>query len=143
MDSCSARRTFDKPSDIERITRSIGDARANSDFYVSHSTLADIESGAIPGIHKSFSLALAFKVQLNELLQPFGIDQGEIIASEIKPSPGVTSRTSSASYAGCNRQQTVFLREIRGSRISPLNNLLTMNQELCHFVYFLFRLSFL
>jgi len=75
-----------KPSDIERITRSIADARANSDFYVSHSTLADIESGAIPGIHKLFSLALAFKVQLNELLQPFGIDQGEIIASDIKRS---------------------------------------------------------
>lgn len=80
-----------KPSDIERITRSIADARANSDFYVSHSTLADIESGAIPGIHKLFSLALAFKVQLNELLQPFGIDQGDIIASEIKPSPNAVT----------------------------------------------------
>ena len=80
-----------KPSDIERITRSIADARANSDFYVSHSTLADIESGAIPGIHKLFSLALAFKVQLNELRQPFGIDQGDIIASEIKPSPNAVT----------------------------------------------------
>jgi len=73
-----------KPSDIERITRSLADARGNPDFYVSHSTLADIESGAIPGIHKLFSLALALKVPLDDLLQPFGIDQAEIIASDIK-----------------------------------------------------------
>ena len=76
-----------KPSDIERITRSIAEARANSDFYVSHSTLADIEAGAIPGIHKLFSLALALKVSLNELLLPFGVDPREIIASDIQSSP--------------------------------------------------------
>lgn len=81
-----------KPSDIERITRSMADARANPDFYVSHSTLADIEAGAIPGIHKLFSLAQALKVSLNELLLPFGIDPGEIIASDAKSSPdAVTS----------------------------------------------------
>jgi len=75
-----------KPSDIERITRSIADARAYPDFYVSHATLADIEAGAIPGIHKLFSLALALKVPFNELLVPFGIDQGEIGAPEVKSS---------------------------------------------------------
>lgn len=73
-----------KPSDIERITRNIAEARGNPDFYVSHSTLADIESGAIPGVHKLFSLSLALKVSLNELLLPFGIDQEEVITSEVK-----------------------------------------------------------
>jgi transcriptional regulator with XRE-family HTH domain len=73
-----------KASDIERTTRSIADARENPDFYVSHSTLADIESGAIPGIHKLFSLALALKVPLNELLLPFGIDQSEMTSSDVK-----------------------------------------------------------
>lgn len=74
-----------RTSDIERISRSIADTRGNSDFYVPHSTLADIESGAVPGIHKLFSLALALKVPLNEVLLPFGIDQEEIIAPHLKP----------------------------------------------------------
>lgn len=73
-----------RASDIERTTRSIADARGYPDFYVSHSTLADIESGAIPGIHKLFSLALALKVPLNELLLSFGIDQTEITSADVK-----------------------------------------------------------
>lgn len=73
-----------KPSDIERITRSIADARANPDFNIPHSTLADIESGAIPSIYKLFSLALVLRVPLSELLLPFGIDEEEIIGSDVK-----------------------------------------------------------
>lgn len=67
-----------KPSDVERITRAIADSKRNSDFYVPHSTLADIESGSIPSIHKLFSLAISLKVPLNELLLLFGIDPKEI-----------------------------------------------------------------
>jgi transcriptional regulator with XRE-family HTH domain len=67
-----------KPSDVERITRTIADGKRNSDFYVPHSTLADIESGSIPSIHKLFSLAISLKVPLNELLLVFGIDPQEI-----------------------------------------------------------------
>ncbi len=67
-----------KPSDVERITRAVADTKRNSDFYVPHSTLADIESGSIPSIHKLFSLAISLKVPLNELLLLFGIDPKEI-----------------------------------------------------------------
>ena len=67
-----------KPSDVERITRAVADSKRNSDFYVPHSTLADIESGSIPSIHKLFSLAISLKVPLNELLLLFGIDPKEI-----------------------------------------------------------------
>ena len=67
-----------KPSDVERMTRTVADAKRNTDFYVSHSTLADIEAGSIPSIHKLFSLALSLKVPLNELMLPFGIDAEEI-----------------------------------------------------------------
>lgn len=70
-----------KPSDIERITRSVAETRGNPDFYISHSSLADIEAGAIPGIHKLFSLALCLKVPLNELLLPFGIDDAVVPSS--------------------------------------------------------------
>jgi len=66
-----------KPSDIERITRAIAELKGNTDFYVPHSTLADIEAGSIPSIHKLFSLALSFKLPLNDLLVPFGINPQE------------------------------------------------------------------
>jgi transcriptional regulator with XRE-family HTH domain len=67
-----------KPSDVERITRSFADAKGNADFYVSHSTLADIEAGSTPSIHKLFSLALCLRVPLDEVLLPFGIDPAEV-----------------------------------------------------------------
>jgi transcriptional regulator with XRE-family HTH domain len=63
-----------KPSDVERITRSIADKKQNPDFYLSHSTLADIESGSIPSIHKLYSLSATLKVSLTELLSVFGIE---------------------------------------------------------------------
>lgn len=67
-----------KPSDVERISRSIADKKQNPDLYMPHSTLADIESGAVPSIHKLYSLALCFKVPLRELLLPFGIDAEDV-----------------------------------------------------------------
>jgi transcriptional regulator with XRE-family HTH domain len=67
-----------KPSDIERITRRIAEAKRNADFYVSHSTLADIEAGSIPSIHKLSSLAISLGVPLKELLLPFDIDPDEV-----------------------------------------------------------------
>ncbi len=69
---------FVKSSDIERITRSIAGIKGNADFYVSHSTLADIETGSVPSIHKLFSLAACLKVSLDELLLVFGIDSNEV-----------------------------------------------------------------
>jgi transcriptional regulator with XRE-family HTH domain len=74
-----------KPSDIERITKSIAETRGNPDCYISHSSLADIEAGAIPGIHKLFSLALCLKVPLNELLLPFGVDEAAVPRSALEP----------------------------------------------------------
>jgi transcriptional regulator with XRE-family HTH domain len=66
-----------KPSDVERVARAIAEAKATPEFHVSHSTLADIEAGSIPGIHKLFSLSHALGVPLKELLLPFGIDPEE------------------------------------------------------------------
>jgi len=63
-----------KPSDIERMTRTLADEKQNTDFYVSHSTLADIEAGSVPSIHKLFGLAVSLGVPLNDLLLPYGID---------------------------------------------------------------------
>src|SRR6202142_2761198 len=76
-----------KSPDIERISRSIADSKGNADFYVSHSTLADIETGSVPSIHKLFSLAACLKVSLEELLLVFGIDVNEVrqYGSQVEP----------------------------------------------------------
>jgi hypothetical protein len=69
---------FVKSTDIERISRSIANIKGNADFYVSHSTLADIESGSVPSIHKLFSMAACLKILLNELLLVFGVNSKEV-----------------------------------------------------------------
>lgn len=73
---------FIKPSDVERITKNISEIKGNPDFYVPHSTLADIENGSIPSIHKLVSLSLCFNISLQELLFPFGIEPAEISPSQ-------------------------------------------------------------
>ncbi len=68
---------FVKTSEVERTSREIANVKGNADFYVSHSTLADVENGSVPSIHKLFSLAVCLKVSLEELLMLFGIDAKE------------------------------------------------------------------
>ena len=68
---------FIKASDVERLSRSIADAKENSDYYVSHATLADIAAGSIPSIYKIFSLAVCLKLPYEQLLLVFGIDPKE------------------------------------------------------------------
>jgi transcriptional regulator with XRE-family HTH domain len=75
-----------KPSDIERTSRAIADSKGNADFYVSHSTLADIEAGSVPSIYKLFSLAVCLGVPLDKLLFPFGIDSEEATSLGIRGS---------------------------------------------------------
>ena len=88
---------FVKSSDIERVSRSIADAKGNADFYVSHSTLADVETGSVPSIHKLFSLAACLKVSLEELLLVFGIDANEIRQFAGQGEPGLRGQPPSKS----------------------------------------------
>jgi transcriptional regulator with XRE-family HTH domain len=110
-----------KPSDIERVTKAIAEQKGNTDFYVSHSTLADIEAGSIPSIHKIYSLALSFKLPLSDLLLPFGIDPREITSPEAESVPDVLSlqaspvREPSFSFrlnfdSNVNSQETTLLK---------------------------------
>lgn len=80
-----------KPSDVERITRIVATAKQNTDFYVPHSTLADIESGSVPSIHKLFSLAVCLRLPLSELMLPFGIDFEEVTAFMLESAVNVPS----------------------------------------------------
>jgi len=83
-----------KSGDIERISRSIADVKGSPDFYISHSTLCDIETGSVPSVHKLFSLAGCLKVSLEELLLVFGIDANELrqYATQSEPSLGRGSK---------------------------------------------------
>jgi hypothetical protein len=85
---------FVKSSDIERISRSIAEVKGSVDFYVSHSTLADVEVGSVPSIQKLFSLAACLRVSLEELLLVFGID-----ANEVRQFPGPSEPSQSGTAA--------------------------------------------
>src|SRR5258708_34094021 len=85
---------FVKSSDIQRISRFIADVKGNADFYVSHSTLADIETGSVPSIHKLFSLAACLKVTLEELLLVFGINASEVRESAGQGDPGMRPQST-------------------------------------------------
>jgi len=78
--------------DIERLSRSISVVKGNPDFFISHSTLSDIETGSVPSVHKLFSLAGCLRVSLDELLLAFGIDVDELTQyasqSETSLAPG-------------------------------------------------------
>lgn len=97
-----------KPSDIERITRRIAEAKRNADFYVSHSTLADIEAGSIPSIHKLFSLAISLRAPLKELLFPFGIDPEEVTVEGVDSELGAVELQAPAARESAFRFQLNF-----------------------------------
>ena len=80
---------FVRSTDIERVSRSIADVKGDPDFYVSHSTLDDVEAGAVPSIHKLVSLAVGLKVPLEELLRVFGVDGEEVRQCIGQGEPGV------------------------------------------------------
>src|ERR1700720_3324156 len=112
---------FVKSTDIERISRSIASDKGNADFYVSHSTLADVETGSVPSIHKLFSLAACLKIPLEELLLLFGIDASESRHLAGQPEPGARGPSATEVRepgfrfrpnfdAGSNSHETSLLR---------------------------------
>ena len=112
---------FVKSTDIERISRSIASDKGNADFYVSHSTLADVETGSVPSVHKLFSLAACLKIPLEELLLLFGIDASESRHLAGQPEPGARGPSATEVRepgfrfrpnfdAGSNSHETSLLR---------------------------------
>lgn len=66
---------FLNTGDIERQSREIADRKANSNYYIGHATLKEIEDqDHIPGIHKIESLSFIFKIPITKMLLLFGID---------------------------------------------------------------------
>ena len=68
---------FLKPTGLERLSRAIAEAAGNSDFYISHGSLSDIEAGGVPSIHKLFSLSCFLRISYDDLLHVFGVNLGD------------------------------------------------------------------
>jgi transcriptional regulator with XRE-family HTH domain len=113
-----------RPSDVERISRNVAEIKSNSDFYVSHSTLADIEAGSIPSIHKLFSLAVSLKLPLNDLLLPFGIGLDDVKTSAGEPAP---QSDSPGVLASAVREPFRFQLNFDANQTSPETILLKLN----------------
>jgi transcriptional regulator with XRE-family HTH domain len=67
-----------RPIDIERKSRLVAESKGNQEFFISHSALASMENGSIPGIHKIFSLAVCLDVPIDSILHIFGMNAPEV-----------------------------------------------------------------
>jgi transcriptional regulator with XRE-family HTH domain len=82
---------FLKAREIERLSRAIADVTGNPDYYVSHASLADIESGTVPSIFKLTSLACFLGVSYEELLHVFGVNLRDMERFASSPDPTRTA----------------------------------------------------
>jgi len=79
---------FLQAAELERLSRAIAEATGNTDYYLSHGSLRDIEAGGVPSIHKLFSLSCFLHIPYDDLLQIFGVNLQDAarFASPINPS---------------------------------------------------------
>jgi hypothetical protein len=82
---------FLKPTGLERLSRAIAEATGNPDFYLAHGTLADIEAGGVPSIHKLFSLSCFLRIPYDDLLRVFGVNLGDATQFAPPTDPNETS----------------------------------------------------
>lgn len=82
---------FLKPTGLERLSRAIAEATGNPDFYIAHGSLADIEAGGVPSIHKLFSLSCFLRIPYDDLLRIFGINLQDAHQFAPPPDPNETT----------------------------------------------------
>jgi transcriptional regulator with XRE-family HTH domain len=67
-----------RPADIEHKSRMVAESKGDQEFFISHSALAGMENGSIPGIHKIFSLAVCLDASVESILRVFGVNAPEV-----------------------------------------------------------------
>ncbi len=61
--------------DVEELSRTIGEDRANDEFYISNAWLTQLENKtSVPSIYKLFSLSVIYRTKFADLLALFGVD---------------------------------------------------------------------
>src|SRR5580704_8322119 len=65
--------------DVERMSQAIALKRNDSDYYISHTWVADVEAGKFkPKLYKLHSLSLIYQRSLDEILAFFGLDVRQV-----------------------------------------------------------------
>lgn len=65
--------------DVEVYSRKIADAQRNQDFYISHSSLTEIEnSDSTPNVYRLYTLSVVYRAGFIDLLLMYGIDLDQI-----------------------------------------------------------------
>ncbi len=61
--------------EVEKLSRQVARAHGRPDFYISHSSLADIElSDSTPSIYKLYTLSVVYRMSFVDLVSLYGID---------------------------------------------------------------------
>lgn len=61
--------------DVARLSNELAIYRKNPEYYVSHTSVADIEAGKFkPNLYKLHCLSLLYRLRFNEILSQFGFD---------------------------------------------------------------------
>ncbi len=71
--------------DVERLSRRLAEERRNSEYYISHAWLSEMERGELtPGIFKIHTLSIIYQCRLHEILAFFGVEIGDIGLEHIR-----------------------------------------------------------
>jgi hypothetical protein len=91
---------FLKAAELERLSRAIAEATGNSDYYLSHGSLKDIEAGGVPSIHKLFSLSCFLRIPYDDLLHVFGVNLQDAARFAPATDPGNTALIPTGPWEG-------------------------------------------
>jgi transcriptional regulator with XRE-family HTH domain len=74
-----------KTRDVERLSREIADTKGNSEFYISHGWLTQIENSELtPSIYKLYSLSAIYRLKYARLLDLYGISLDDLGKDQIR-----------------------------------------------------------
>ncbi|MGH9657703.1 MAG: hypothetical protein ACRD96_04105, partial [Bryobacteraceae bacterium] len=76
---------------VEEASRGIADRHQAREFTLGVSRLSDIENrGVLPSVYRLYSLSVIYRVDLNEILDWYGLDVGSIAADSAAVAIGCT-----------------------------------------------------
>src|SRR5258708_15922404 len=107
--------------DMHTYSRLIARIQGSQKYYISHSSLIDIEnSSRTPGVHKLFTLSALFRINFIDLLLLFGIDLDQINTARLAVKLPKTHLVPSEIYDG-KRRATFPLSSDPGAPIKETN----------------------
>ncbi|HKV05050.1 MAG TPA: helix-turn-helix transcriptional regulator [Candidatus Acidoferrales bacterium] len=85
--------------DVEHHSRRVAEFHDRSEFYISHSSLIEIENADhTPGVHKLYSLSVIYRISFVDLLSFYGIDLDRISKAQLAVPLPKTHMVKPAAY---------------------------------------------